>query len=83
MSHRHEVYTTADGHQVYTEDYYLAQDKDNEYIYVTYPPDLKRRLLERFVSCCHIYLYIFLIIYFFLAATIEQPAYEVEDKVVV
>lgn len=32
--------------QVYTEDYYLATDKDNEYIYVTYPPDLKRRLLE-------------------------------------
>lgn len=36
-----------DAHQVYTEDYYLAPDKDNEYIYVTYPPDLKRRLLER------------------------------------
>lgn len=41
--------STLDGHQVYTEDYYLAPDKDNEYIYVTYPPDLKRRLLERFV----------------------------------
>lgn len=30
-------------------DYYnalVAADKDNEYIYVTYPPDLKRRLLE-------------------------------------
>lgn len=39
----------SDGHQVYTEDYCLAPDKDNEYIYVTYPPDLKRRLLERFV----------------------------------
>ncbi|GLV41585.1 uncharacterized protein CBL_06814 [Carabus blaptoides fortunei] len=36
--------------QVYTEDYYTASDKElgqNEhYIYVTYPPDLKRRLLE-------------------------------------
>ncbi|XP_065164647.1 uncharacterized protein [Atheta coriaria] len=29
----------------YTEDFYTT-DKDNEYIYVTYPPDLKRRLLE-------------------------------------
>ncbi|CAH0556995.1 unnamed protein product [Brassicogethes aeneus] len=38
--------STSDGHQIYTEDYYLAPDKDNEYIYVTYPPDLKRRLLE-------------------------------------
>ncbi|KAG5892975.1 hypothetical protein JTB14_015019 [Gonioctena quinquepunctata] len=38
--------SVADGNQVYTEDYYLAHDKDNEYIYVTYPPDLKRRLLE-------------------------------------
>ncbi|XP_022908142.1 uncharacterized protein [Onthophagus taurus] len=35
-----------DAHQQpYNEDYY-ATDKDNEYIYVTYPPDLKRRLLE-------------------------------------
>lgn len=44
---RHEASTSAEGNQVYTEDYYLAPDKDNEYIYVTYPPDLKRRLLER------------------------------------
>ncbi|RZC41130.1 hypothetical protein BDFB_009094, partial [Asbolus verrucosus] len=43
---RQEPSTSADGHQIYTEDYYLAPDKDNEYIYVTYPPDLKRRLLE-------------------------------------
>ncbi|CAH1188698.1 unnamed protein product [Phyllotreta striolata] len=42
----HEMFTTPDGHQIYSEDYYLASDKDNEYIYVTYPPDLKRRLLE-------------------------------------
>lgn len=34
---------TGDGQQIYTEDYYLAPDKDNEYIYVTYPPDLKDR----------------------------------------
>lgn len=46
---RQESQPTVDGHQIYTEDYYLAPDKDNEYIYVTYPPDLKRRLLERFV----------------------------------
>ncbi|XP_044266358.1 uncharacterized protein LOC123012476 isoform X1 [Tribolium madens] len=44
--HRHEPPPQVDGHQIYTEDYYLAPDKDNEYIYVTYPPDLKRRLLE-------------------------------------
>ncbi|CAH1369305.1 unnamed protein product [Tenebrio molitor] len=44
--HRQEPQQSADGHQIYTEDYYLAPDKDNEYIYVTYPPDLKRRLLE-------------------------------------
>ncbi|KAJ8934191.1 hypothetical protein NQ314_013508, partial [Rhamnusium bicolor] len=43
---RQEASTSADGNQIYTEDYYLAPDKDNEYIYVTYPPDLKRRLLE-------------------------------------
>lgn len=48
--------STSDGHPGYTEDYYLAPDKDNEYIYVTYPPDLKRRLLERFVEAL---LYIF------------------------
>ncbi|XP_017778148.1 PREDICTED: uncharacterized protein LOC108563863 isoform X2 [Nicrophorus vespilloides] len=41
---RQEASTSSDGHQ-YTEDYYTS-DKDNEYIYVTYPPDLKRRLLE-------------------------------------
>lgn len=49
---RHETSTTtSDGtaSHAYTEDYYTATDKDNEYIYVTYPPDLKRRLLERFV----------------------------------
>lgn len=46
---RHDIATTSDGHQIYTEDYYTAADKDNEYIYVTYPPDLKRRLLERYV----------------------------------
>ena len=43
---KHETSTSSDGHQTYTEDYY-TNDKDNEYIYVTYPPDLKRRLLER------------------------------------
>ncbi|XP_076254137.1 uncharacterized protein LOC143192591 isoform X3 [Rhynchophorus ferrugineus] len=37
---------SGEGHHVYSEDY-LGGDKDNEYIYVTYPPDLKRRLLER------------------------------------
>ncbi|GJQ83534.1 hypothetical protein Trydic_g10886 [Trypoxylus dichotomus] len=42
---KHEPSTSSDGHQIYTEDYYTT-DKDNEYIYVTYPPDLKRRLLE-------------------------------------
>lgn len=48
--------------QVYTEDYYTASDKEmgqNEhYIYVTYPPDLKRRLLERYVHkyVCYFYL---------------------------
>ena len=52
---RQEQQTSADGHQIYTEDYYLAPDKDNEYIYVTYPPDLKRRLLERFVPAFFIY----------------------------
>ncbi|XP_056640448.1 uncharacterized protein LOC130447585 isoform X1 [Diorhabda sublineata] len=43
---RHDLHQNMDGNQIYTEDYYLAPDKDNEYIYVTYPPDLKRRLLE-------------------------------------
>ncbi|XP_072381900.1 uncharacterized protein [Diabrotica undecimpunctata] len=43
---RHDMQASMDGHQMYPEDYYLAPDKDNEYIYVTYPPDLKRRLLE-------------------------------------
>ncbi|KAK9879732.1 hypothetical protein WA026_006792 [Henosepilachna vigintioctopunctata] len=46
ISYRSEAHSSNDGHQVYTEGYYLAPDKDNEYIYVTYPPDLKRRLLE-------------------------------------
>lgn len=40
----------AEGH-LYGEDYYNASDKaidqNEHYIYVTYPPDLKRRLLER------------------------------------
>ncbi|CAG9825451.1 unnamed protein product [Phaedon cochleariae] len=38
-----------DGDRTYAygpEEYYPTHDKDNEYIYVTYPPDLKRRLLE-------------------------------------
>ncbi|KAJ8960828.1 hypothetical protein NQ318_020124 [Aromia moschata] len=47
---RQEASAIVDGAQIYTEDYYLAPDKDNEYIYVTYPPDLKRRLLERIVN---------------------------------
>ncbi|XP_060517757.1 uncharacterized protein LOC132696763 isoform X2 [Cylas formicarius] len=34
-----------DGHHIFTEDF-ITSDKDNEYIYVTYPPELKRRLLE-------------------------------------
>ncbi|XP_023020066.2 uncharacterized protein isoform X1 [Leptinotarsa decemlineata] len=42
---RHDL-SAVDGNQIYSEDYFLAQDKENEYIYVTYPPDLKRRLLE-------------------------------------
>lgn len=73
--HRHEPQPQADGHQIYTEDYYLAPDKDNEYIYVTYPPDLKRRLLERFVSVVSVEL---LVIFLpALAATIELPACEI------
>lgn len=52
--------SAADGSgHAYTEDYYAAADKDNEYIYVTYPPDLKRRLLERFV-CLDLALSVFL-----------------------
>ncbi|KAF2898670.1 hypothetical protein ILUMI_07504 [Ignelater luminosus] len=43
---RHEASQSLDGHQAYGDDYYAPSDKDNEYIYVTYPPDLKRRLLE-------------------------------------
>ncbi|KAJ8985519.1 hypothetical protein NQ317_015064 [Molorchus minor] len=49
---RHEPIINSDGTHIYTEDYYVASDKENEYIYVTYPPDLKRRLLERFVQLC-------------------------------
>ncbi|XP_050309906.1 uncharacterized protein LOC126745906 isoform X1 [Anthonomus grandis grandis] len=37
--------TIIDGVHVYSEDY-IGSDKDSDYIYVTYPPDLKRRLLE-------------------------------------
>nr|CAH7725285.1 unnamed protein product [Callosobruchus chinensis] len=40
----HMPHTVMDG-QYLGEDYYT--DKDNEYIYVSYPPELKRRLLER------------------------------------
>lgn len=47
---RHDIPSSSDGHQVYTEDYFTNADKDNEYIYVTYPPDLKRRLLERYLK---------------------------------
>ncbi|XP_066245586.1 uncharacterized protein [Euwallacea similis] len=36
---------STDGHQLYSEDY-IGVEKDSDYIYVTYPPDLKRRLLE-------------------------------------
>lgn len=37
-------------HSHYTEEYYGPDDMHNEhYIYVTYPPDLKRRLLEKSV----------------------------------
>lgn len=43
---RSDLHSAMDTHQLYNENYYLAPDKDNEYIYVTYPPDLKRRLLE-------------------------------------
>ncbi|KAK5645939.1 hypothetical protein RI129_004403 [Pyrocoelia pectoralis] len=45
---RHDASQSSDGQQQYNEDYYGTSDKDNEYIYVTYPPDLKRRLLERY-----------------------------------
>lgn len=45
---RHDIATSSDGTQIYTEDYYPTGDKENEYIYVTYPPDLKRRLLQRY-----------------------------------
>lgn len=44
---RYEHSNLLDGNPIYTEDYYVSPDKDNEYIYVTYPPELKRRLLER------------------------------------
>lgn len=44
---RSDVPTGVDGHHVYSEDY-IGTDKDSDYIYVTYPPDLKRRLLERY-----------------------------------
>lgn len=46
---RHEASQSLDGHQAYGDEYYAPSDKDNEYIYVTYPPDLKRRLLERYI----------------------------------
>ncbi|XP_018320734.1 uncharacterized protein LOC108733884 isoform X2 [Agrilus planipennis] len=42
---KQEPSMSSDGSHIYTEDYFTA-DKDNEYIYVTYPPDLKRRLME-------------------------------------
>ncbi|KAF5299938.1 hypothetical protein FQA39_LY11311 [Lamprigera yunnana] len=42
---KHDPSQSSDVHQ-YSEDYYAHSDKENEYIYVTYPPDLKRRLLE-------------------------------------
>lgn len=38
-------------HAHYSDDYYTVPDDlahSEHYIYVTYPPDLKRRLLERF-----------------------------------
>lgn len=54
---RHDLPSSSDGHQVYTEDYFTNADKDNEYIYVTYPPDLKRRLLERYELFKKIFLY--------------------------
>ncbi|CAH1127880.1 unnamed protein product [Ceutorhynchus assimilis] len=42
---RSDISSGGDGLNAYSEDY-IGTDKDNDYIYVTYPPDLKRRLLE-------------------------------------
>lgn len=40
--------STPSSHPHYTEEYYtLSDDGQGDYIYVTYPPDLKRKLLER------------------------------------
>ncbi|XP_075212968.1 uncharacterized protein LOC142319504 isoform X4 [Lycorma delicatula] len=48
-------------HAHYSDDYYTVPDdlaQSEHYIYVTYPPDLKRRLLERYCMKTNILLYI-------------------------
>uniref|UniRef100_A0A023EWL9 C2H2-type domain-containing protein n=1 Tax=Triatoma infestans TaxID=30076 RepID=A0A023EWL9_TRIIF len=45
-------------HSHYSEEYYPVSDdlgQNEHYIYVTYPPDLKRRLLERYVFLYYFY----------------------------
>ncbi|CAH0771146.1 unnamed protein product [Bemisia tabaci] len=43
--------STPSSHPHYTEEYYtLSDDGQGDYIYVTYPPDLKRKLLESLES---------------------------------
>jgi hypothetical protein len=47
-------------HSHYSEEYYPVSDdigQNEHYIYVTYPPDLKRRLIERYVISLFILLY--------------------------
>ncbi|KAL1124370.1 hypothetical protein AAG570_000999, partial [Ranatra chinensis] len=44
-------------HSHYSEEYYPVSDEigqNEHYIYVTYPPDLKRRLLERYLSTYYV-----------------------------
>lgn len=50
----HHVNSTNSG-PCYSEEFYTVPDlndmgQNEHYIYVTYPPELKRRLLERYVS---------------------------------
>lgn len=45
-------------HSHYSEEYYPVSDdlgQNEHYIYVTYPPDLKRRLLERYLTFYNIF----------------------------
>lgn len=39
----------------YSDEYYPASDvnpSNNHYIYVTYPPEIKRKLLDRYIDIC-------------------------------